>query len=139
MRCILMGVLLALISSLSAAHASPVTATAAVAWIAPVNDSNGNPLSSNPQNALTGYNIYVSSTQLTDTPAPDLKVAAVPQSATSATTSVSATVGQTLYVYVTAVNAAGQSKLSAPATYVVVAPNATPGIPTNVTIMVTIS
>lgn len=141
MRHLLAGLLLALISSLAVAQASPVTATATVAWNAPVTDSGGNPLSSNPQNALTGYNIYVSTSLLTAVPAtPTTTVTASSASLpTTASTAVTATVGQTLYVYVTAVNSTGQSKLSAPATYQVIAPNAPPGIPTSVTITVTIT
>lgn len=141
MRGIFAGLLLALISSLSVAQASSVTATAAIAWTAPTTDSNGNPLSSNPQNALTGYNIYVSASPLTAIPA--TPTATVTASSTplptTASASVTATVGQTLYVYVTAVNTAGASKLSVPATYTVIAPNAPPGIPTSVTITVTIT
>lgn len=141
MRRILAGLLLALISSFGVAQASSVTAVAAVNWAAPANDSAGNPLSSNPQNTLTGYNVYVSTAPLTSAPStPTATVtASVSGTPTTATASVSATVGQTLYVYVAAVNAAGQSKLSTPATYTVMAPPATPGVPTNVTITVTIS
>lgn len=140
MKRIFAGVLLALISSLSLAQ-SPVTATAAIAWMAPANDSNGNPLSSNLQNTLTGYNVYVSTSPLTAAPATPTTTVTASSSgtATTATASATAAVGQTLYVYVTAVNAAGQSKLSAPATYTVIAPSAVPGVPTSVVITVTIT
>ena len=141
MKSIFAGVLLALISSLSLAQASSVTATAAIAWMAPTMDSNGNPLTSNPQNTLTGYNVYVSTSPLTVVPATPTTTVTASSSgtATTATASVTATVGQTLYVYITAVNAAGQSKLSIPATYTVIAPNAPPGVPTSVVITVTIT
>lgn len=140
MKRIFAGILLTLISSLSFAQ-SPVTATAAIAWMAPTADSNGNPLTSNPQNVLTGYDIYVSTSPLTAPLATPTTTVTASSSGTATTTtaSVTAAVGQTLYVYVTAVNAAGQSKLSAPATYTVIAPSAPPGVPTSVVITVTIT
>lgn len=135
MKRVLLGVLAALIASVSVAQS--VTASAAVSWVAPVNDANGLPLAGSP-NAVTSYNVYGSTTPLTAVPT-GAPLAVVTAPSTSGTTSMTAPVGSTLYLYVTACNAVGCSGLSAPGTKVVTAPAALPGVPTSVTITVTIT
>jgi len=132
------GVVLALLSALTvtAVQAQTVNESAAVAWTAPTNDANGIPLAGSP-NAVTSYNVYASTTPLTAVPT-TAPLAVVTAPATTVTGSVSASVGATLYVYVTACNATGCSALSTPATKLVAIPGAPPGIPTSVTLTVTV-
>lgn len=130
--------LAALVAALACAAVSAqssVTASLNVNWTAPVNDVNGNPLAGSP-NVIVGYNVYAAAMPLTATPATPL--ATITGSATSVAGTMPATVGQTIYVYVTACSATACSPLSAAATKVVTAPNAAPGVPTNVTITLTI-
>lgn len=131
---ILAGILAALLASVS--FAQSVNEGVGGSWVAPVNDANGIPLAGSP-NAVTSYNVYASTTPLTAVPA-GTPLAVVTAPATTVTSTLTATVGQTLYLYVTACNAAGCSDLSAPGTKVVTIPAAKPGVPTSVTITITV-
>lgn len=135
MRRLIVGVLAALVASLAVAQS--VSVSAAVSWVAPVNDANGIPLAGSP-NAVTSYNVYASTVPLTAVPA-GTPIAVVTAPSTTVTGSATANVGDTLYLYVTACNAVGCSGLSNPGTKLVTAPAAAPGTPTSVTITVTIS
>jgi Rieske Fe-S protein len=131
--------LLALTASwaIGAYAATSVNASANTAWTGPVNDANGIPLAGSP-NAVTSYKVYASTSPLSAVPA-TAPLATVTAPNTTTTGSVTANVGDTLYVYVTACNATGCSGLSVPGTKLVQAPGAAPGVPTSVTLTVTIS
>lgn len=116
---------------------SSVNASANISWAAPVNDVNGNPLAGS-ANAVTSYNVYASMTPLTAVPT-TAALATVTAPATTVSGSTTATVGSMLYVYVTACNINGCSLLSVAGTKVITAPAAPPGVPTNVTVTVTIT
>lgn len=135
MRRILAGVLAALIASVAVAQT--VNVSASVSWVAPVNDANGLPLAGSP-NAVTSYNVYSSTVPLTAVPS-GAPLAVVTAPSTTVSGSASASVGGTLYVYVTSCNASGCSGLSSPGTKLVTAPAAAPGTPTSVAITVTIT
>jgi len=129
--------LLPILLGVSVAEAqSSVEASANVSWTPPLNDVNGNALAGS-ANAVTSYNVYASTTPLTAVPATPLATVTAP--ATTVSGSVPATVGATLYVYVTACNPLGCSGLSVAGTKVITAPAAPPGVPTNVTITLTIT
>lgn len=133
----ILGAALLAVAAFGVAVAQSVSASAAVSWVAPVNDANGLPLAGSP-NAVTSYNVYGSTTPLTAVPT-TAPLAVVTAPSTSGTASMTASVGSTLYLYVTACNAAGCSGLSNPGTKLVTAPPALPGVPTSVTITVTIT
>lgn len=135
-RLFVLAVGLALVASVVEAQSGPVSASANISWTPPVNDSNGNPLAGS-ANAVTSYNVYASTSPLTAVPATTLATVTAP--ATTVSGSVPATVGATLYVYVTSCNVNGCSGLSVAGTKVVTAPAAPPGVPTNVTITLTIT
>lgn len=133
------GVLLvatAAILASSLAAAQSVSVSASVSWTPPVNDLNGLPLAGSP-NVVTSYNVYSSTTPLTAVPS-SAPLAVVTAPATTVSGSASASVGSTLYVYVTACNASGCSGLSSPGTKLITSPAAAPGTPTSVAITVTI-
>lgn len=118
------------------AFAQSVNVAAIVNWTAPVNDSNGIPLSTvGSPNAVTSYNVYVSSTPLTVVPT-TAPLAVVTAPATTVSGTVSETVGSTVYIYVTACNSTGCSALSVAGTKQIMVPGASPGVPTNVTITI---
>lgn len=131
----LLAVTLVGVATFAVAQVS-LTASAATNWAAPVNDANGIPLAGGP-NVVTGYNIYLSTTPLTATPA--TPTASVAATATTVSGTISAHVGDTVYAYVTACNTTGCSSLSAPGTKVVIQPGAAPGVPTTVTVAITIT
>lgn len=137
MRRVFVGLLLALISSLCAAQATvTVTANAAVTWTAPTTGSAGTvPLIGT--DALTSYNVYLSTTPLTAVPA--TPTVTVSGAAASAIGSITVTSGQTVYAYVAACNAQGCSGLSAAGTAVAQLPAVSPDPPTNVTIQITVT
>jgi hypothetical protein len=128
---------LALAVDHSALAQTTETASLTIKWTAPTTDSNGNPLAGS-VNAVTSYKVYLSTTTLSGVPTVPVFATAT-ATGTSVTGSESVQVGQTLYAYVTACNATGCSALSAPGTYVAQAPAASPGIPTIVTVTVTIT
>jgi hypothetical protein len=130
-----MGLLAALLASATIAQSS-VTASANVSWVAPTLDVNGNLLAGS-TNVVTSYNVYASTTPLTAVPATPLATVTAPTTTVSG--SAAATVGSTLYVYVTACNATGCSALSVAGTRLITAPGAAPGVPTNVVVTVTIT
>lgn len=134
MRRLIVGLLAALLASVVCAQT--VTTTANGSWLAPVNDANGFPLAGSP-NAVTSYNVYVSTTPLTAVPT-GTPLVTVTAPATTMSGSYAATVGQTLYFYVTACNATGCSGLSNAATKLVTIPGAAPGVPTSVTFTITL-
>lgn len=136
MRRLIVGLALALISAVSVAQVT-LQASANIAWVAPVNDSNGIPLAGSP-NAVVGYNVFASTTPLTSVPTTS-PLASVQAPATTVTGSIQAHVGDTLYVYVTACSATGCSGLSAAGTTAITIPGAAPGVPTSVTVKVTIT
>jgi len=82
--------------------------------------------------ALTAINVYISTSPITDdsTLAPTL---ALPATATTATHTMQATRGQTVYVRVKAINASGASPFSNQVTKVISAP-LVPMAPTSVTV-----
>jgi hypothetical protein len=129
--------LLALVASCAIAQTTPVSAALTISWTPPTTAGSGTqPVTG--VNALTGYDIYVSTTPLTATPATPTATLTT-SGGTSSKTTFNALVGQTLYVYVTAVDSSGQSLLSAPATYVVPAQGFAPDSPTQVSITVVIT
>ena len=130
-----LAALLASVATVVVAQVS-LTASVAVNWTAPVNDANGIPLAGGP-NAVTGYNVYLSTTPLTATPA--TPTASVAATATTVSGTISAHVGDTVYAYVAACDATGCSVLSTPGTKLVVQPGAAPGVPTTVTVTITIT
>lgn len=121
----------------SAALAQSVNVAASVSWVAPVNDANGFSLAGSP-NAVTSYNVYASTTPLTAVPS-GTPLAVVTAPSTTVSGAITANIGDTVYVYVTSCNASGCSGLSSPGTKLVQAPGASPGVPTSVTITVTIT
>lgn len=128
----------ALLVSVALAFAqTTVPASAAVSWVAPVNDLNGVPLAGSP-NAVTSYNVYLSATPLTATPT-GTPTAVVTAPSTTVMSSMQIANGATLYAYVTACNANGCSVLSTPGSKVVSIPAVVPGVPTTVTVTVTIT
>lgn len=138
MRRMFAGLLLTLISSLCVAQAATATATAqaAVSWTAPTTGSAGTvPLVGT--DALTSYNVYLSTAPLTAVPA--TPTVTVGGAATGATGSITVVSGQTVYAYVTACNAQGCSSLSAAGTAVAQLPAVSPDPPTNVTIQITVT
>lgn len=86
--------------------------------------------------ALQAVHVWISTSPISDTPAgaPTLTLAA---GATTATHTMQVTNGQTLYARVSARNAAGDSALSNQVSRVVSIP-VTPGVPTSLTITLTI-
>jgi Flp pilus assembly pilin Flp len=140
MRRFLTGLLAALIASVAVAQASTVSDAMTISWTAPPTDAqNGNALAGS-TNAITGYNIYVSTTTLTAVPTAPTATVGVSNGTVAATVSatLTETVGTNLFVYVTACNSSGCGALSVPGTYLVEPPAAVPGVPTNVTITVVI-
>lgn len=123
--------LAAAFASVASAQSS-VNASASVSWTPPVNDANGNPLAGS-ANAVTSYNVYASTSPLTAVPT-TAPLATVTAPGTSVSGSAPATVGSTLYVYVTSCNASGCSGLSVAGTKLITAPGAAPGLATNVTV-----
>lgn len=134
MRRLIVGLLAALLASVVCAQT--VTVSANGSWVAPTTDANGFPLAGSP-NVITSYNVYASTTPLTAVPT-GTPLATVTAPTTTVTGSYTATVGQTLYMYVTACNVAGCSGLSPPGTKLVTIPGAPPGVPTSVTITITV-
>jgi hypothetical protein len=131
-----LGLIAALAAVSNASAQASVKASADISWTPPTTGDGGlYPLTG--ANALTSYNVYVASVPLTATPATPLATVTVP--ATTVTGTVPATVGETLYVYVTACNANGCSPLSAAGTIVVPAPKVSPDVPTSVTITLTVT
>ncbi|HEY6927439.1 MAG TPA: hypothetical protein VI653_28450 [Steroidobacteraceae bacterium] len=137
-RVLMMGSILAVLAaSVTLAQSPPsVSVSAAISWVAPVNDANHLPLAGSP-NAVTSYNVYGSTTPLTAVPS-GAPLAVVSAPSTTVTGSISAHVGDTLYVYVTACDTTGCSGLSDAGTKVVTTPSAAPGVPTKVTITLTV-
>jgi hypothetical protein len=141
-RCFVMAVgLLALavaasVTSAQAATATTVQASANVTWTPPTTDSNGVALSA--AEAITSYAVYANTSPLTAVPT-TAPLATVTAPSTSVSGSAPAPVGATLYVYVVACNAIGCGGLSVAGTKVVSQVNAPPGVPTNVTITLTIA
>lgn len=136
---ILLGLLAALIASVSTAQAAApsVSASLNVAWTASTTGSNGTiPLTG--ANAVTSYEVFASSTPLTAVPT-GTPLATVAAGATTATGTLTVASGSTLYVYVVACDTTGCSGLSAAATKTVPYPNTVPDIPTNVTVTLTIT
>lgn len=132
----LLLVLLALTASSAFAQTVPVSAALTISWTPPTTGGGGTqPLTG--VNVLTGYDVYVSTTPLTATPATPTTTISTTGATTK--TTFSALVGQTLYVYVTAVDSSGQSLLSTPATYVVPAQGFAPDSPTQVSVTVVIT
>ena len=129
----------ALIAGLALAFVAPAfafTATDAVSWTLPTTDVSGTPLAGTP-NVLTGIKVYRSLAPLSD-PVTIAPVTSLAASATSYTDTFTLSNGDTVYYYVVASNASGDSVLSAPASYTVNIPAAKPGAPVSVTLTVTL-
>jgi hypothetical protein len=131
--------LLALIPFLAEAQAlTPSSIALTIAWTAPTTGGGGTePLTG--INALTQYNVYASTTALTTMPS--MPTATSPANALTATGSISASPGQTVYVYVTACDQTGCSPFATAgtATYVIPVIPAIPDPPAKVTITVNIT
>jgi hypothetical protein len=117
----------------ASAQVSPESVFLSIAWSPPTTGGAGTvPLTG--VNAINGFNIYTSTVALTAVPAAPSATATATQ--TTAGANVMASVGQTIYVYVTACDSTGCSGLSAPATYVWTGQPAAPDSPTAVKIVV---
>lgn len=121
------------VASVASAQAAPQSVFLSIAWTPPTTGSGGTvPLTG--VNALTGFNIYTSTAALTAVPAVTSATATATQ--TTAGANVMASVGQTIYVYVTACDSTGCSGLSTPATYVWTGQAGAPDSPTAVKIVI---
>lgn len=129
------GLLALLASPASVAQTVSVPATLRVSWIPPTATDSGLPLTG--ALALTGYEVYISSSPIADdtTAAPTLTLAGT---ATTTTQTLTVPNGSTLYVRLRAVRNAEKSALSAQATAPVNV-STKPGAPTSVEIQLTIS
>lgn len=108
-------------------------ATATVAWSAPTTASDGSPLTG--QQAITSYQVWVSTVSISSTTtAPP--TATITGTTTTTTQSITANPGATIYTRVKACNAAGCSDFSAEASKAL--PVTVPGIPTTVTVTVSL-
>lgn len=139
MKRILMGLLAALVASVSVAQAAPpsVSASLNIIWTAPTTGSNGAiPLTG--ANAVTSYEVFASTTPLTAVPT-GAPLATVAAGITTATGTLTVTAGSTLNVYVVACNVTGCSGLSSVATKTVPFPNTVPDVPTSVSVTITIT
>jgi hypothetical protein len=134
----LVAVALAASCSVAGAQTSTpatVPASATLGWVLPtVGSDSVTPLTGG--EALTGVNIYVSTSAIPDAPTGP---ATITLSAASTTTAYSATVavGSTLHFRLAACNAFGCSALTPEVTKVVT--GSTPGIPTSVTVSIKIT
>jgi len=109
--------------------------TVRVSWVNPTTTTAGGPLTG--ADALTKFQFYIGTTPLTTLPAtPTTEVLAV--SPLQTTYTFTAASGDTVYVRMTACNAAGCSAASNQASATVPFPAAAPGTPQTVTITVTI-
>lgn len=131
----LIGLVLALAAVLPAQAQTTVPASAAIAWTLPTT-AGGVALTG--ANALTSVNVYVSTSAIPDAP---VGVAQVVLGATAQTTAytLTAPANGTIHVRVSACNQFACSALSAEATKLVATGGLTPGVPTNVTITITIT
>jgi hypothetical protein len=104
-------------------------ATATINWTAPATAIDGSPLTG--QQAITGYQVWVSTATIpsntTMTP-----TATITGTATTTTQSITANPGATIYTRVKACNAVGCSDFSTEASKTL--PVSPPGVPTSVTI-----
>lgn len=122
--------------------AQSVSGVVNIAWTLPttgctagVSPCNNKPLTG--ADALTGVKVYVSTAPISDTTilAP---VATLGPGVTTTTYTTNVTNGSTIYVRVRATNASGDGPLSNQASQVVALP-VLPGVPTSVTISITIT
>jgi hypothetical protein len=125
-----------LTASCAIAQTVPVSATLDISWTAPTTADGGTEPLTGP-NVLTSYNVYASTVALTTAPTSPTVTATA--GTTTATGSISALVGQTIYVYVTACNSSGCSGLSSAATYTIPVQGFGADPPTNVSITVKIA
>lgn len=135
---ILSALALLLVVSLqaSAQTTTPISTGLTINWTAPTTaDGGSQPLTG--QNVLTSYNVYASTAPLTAIPSTPTATATA--SSTTANGAITASVGQTVYVYVTACNSSGCSKLSTAGTYVIPVTGFAPDVPTNVTITLNVT
>lgn len=132
----LIGLVLALAAVLPAQAQTTVPASANVAWTLPTQDTKGAALTGT--NALTSVNVYVSTSAIPDAP---VGAAQVVLGATAQTTAytLTAPANGTIHVRVSACNQFACGALSAEATKLVATGGLTPGVPTNVTITITIT
>ena len=109
-------------------------ATATINWTAPATAVDGTPLTGT--QALTSYQVWLSTATIPANTASQ-PTATLTGTATTTTQTVSAAPGATIYARVKACNSAGCSDFSAEATKLL--PVSTPGLPTSVTITLSIA
>lgn len=109
-------------------------ATATFAWVAPATATDGTPLTG--AQALTSYQIWVSTSTIptTTTTTP---TATLTGTATTTTQTIAVSAGGTIYARVKACNSGGCSDFSNEASKVL--PVSVPGVPTSVTITLSIT
>lgn len=108
-------------------------ATATVAWTAPTAAVDGSPLTG--AQAITSYQVWVSTVSITTTTtAPP--TATITGTATTTTQTITANPGATIFARVKACNSAGCSDFSAESSKAL--PVTVPGIPTTVTVTVSL-
>lgn len=118
----------------STALAQTVSGTANLSWTLPATSTDGLPLTGN--NALTAINVYIATAPIPDNVA-SAPTLALTGSTTTATHTLQVANGSTLYARVRACNAGGCSVLSNQATKLIQL-STVPGVPTSVTITLTI-
>lgn len=108
-------------------------ATATINWSAPTQATDGSALTG--AQAITSYQVWVSTATIPSNTAAS-PTATITGAATTTTQSIAASPGQTIFARVKACNAAGCSDFSTEATKVL--PVNPPGLPTSVTITITV-
>lgn len=129
----------ALLASLGIAYAQTavptVSASIALNWTAPTTDTTGAQLAG--ATAVTSYRVWVSTTTLANAALPPAPTATLTATSTTSTQTLSAPAGGTIYAVIEACNQYGCSPPSNQVSQVV--PGPVPGVPTSVTIKITIT
>lgn len=117
-----------------AAHVQAATGTAEISWRLPTTSIDGVPLTG--ANALTAVEVYVATSPIADS-ATLAPVITLGPGVTTTNYTTAVTNGQTLYVRLKAVSGSQKSVFSNQATKLITL-STVPGVPTNVTITLTI-
>lgn len=111
------------------AHAAAAT----IAWTAPTTATDGSPLTG--QQAITSYQVWVSTSSIPSTTTSPA-TATITGTATTTTQTITANPGATIFARVKACNSAGCSDFSVEASKIL--PVSVPGVPTTVTVTVSL-
>jgi hypothetical protein len=131
MRTFVIGILLAALAV--SAQAADVPASATTSWVAPTTAVDGSALTG--AQAVTGYKVYADIVAVPDVPTAS-PVVTVDGATQTALVTLTVANNATLHIRVAACNVGGCGALSPEATKVVSVP--VPGVPTQVTIAITI-